>query len=255
VFFLKRFIPIITPLLVFLTLEFFYLKPDFIYFFILALLIIISAGTWRIIGKGLVTLEARWFYLLTPLSFIVSGLLFILFIENFFAKHLLTLALSLFWGIFLENIYTYIYRHEKYQINSLENISNYLNLSSVFFLNSSLFGFFIFLNTPLWQLSLISLFASLVLTFQIIWVNKIKPSVALLHLVVICLVLFETFWTVSFLPTAYFVNGLIVTIIFYFLNNIMRLRLTGRLSKMLVRRYIILCGLIMIVLLVTAKWI
>ena len=253
--FLKRFIPIVSPIFVFVTLELFYLKPNLIYFFILTLIIVIATGTWRIIGKGLVTIEARWFYLLTPIAFAVSGVLFILFIESAATKHLLALAISIFFGIFLENIYTYIYRHEKYQINSLENISNYLNLTSVFFLNSGLFGFFIFLNLPLWQLSLISLAASFILTFQIIWINKIRPEVAWLHIIVVCLVLFEIFWAVSFLPTAFYVNGLILTIAFYFSNNIMRLHLTKRLSRMLLKRYTLLCGTLMIILLLTAKWI
>lgn len=251
---LKRLIPIITPIIIFAAMEMLFLWPSLIYFFIVGMILVLGLATWQIIGKGLVHTEARWFYLLTPISFLVSGIIFILFLEQAWVKHTLALALSFFLGVFLENIFSYIYRHEKYQANSLENISNYLNLTSVFFLNASLFGFALFLSLPLWELSLISLVISFILTFQTIWINKIRPAAAWLHIIVICLILFEVFWTLSFLPTAFYVNGLVMTAAFYFTNNLTRLNLTGRLSKTLLVRYCVLCAIILLVVLLTAKW-
>lgn len=253
-FSVNRLIPILTPLIIFGGLELFFWKPHLIYFIILSLIIILSAATWLIIGKGLVTVRARWLYLLTPILFLTSNILFILFLESAWVKHFLALVIAIFIAIFLENIFTYIYQHEKYQINSLENISNYLNLTSIFLFNSALFGFLIFLNIALWQLALISLAVSFILTFQTIWVNKIALETAWPHVLILCLILFEIFWTASFLPTAFYVNGLIIATAFYFMNNLMRLHLLRRLNKKVIRRYFVLCVSVIILILVTAKW-
>jgi len=251
---LNRLIPIIVPLVIFASLELLFSKPHWLYFIISSLIVILCAATWKIIGKGLITIRARWLYLLAPISFLTSGIFFILFLEGTWIKHSLALAIAIFIAVFLENIFVYIYQHEKYQINSLENVSNYLNLTSIFLFNSGLFGFFVFLNVPLWQLSLVSLAISFILTFQTIWVNKIKPEAAWLHIVVICLILFELFWTVSFLPTAFYVNGLLIATAFYLMNNLIRLHLSGKLNKKVVKRYLLLCGSVITLVLATARW-
>jgi len=252
---LNRLIPIIVPLIIFACLELFFLKPLWIYFICLFLITILGGATWKIIGKGLITISARWFYLITPISFLTSGILFSLFLEQQWAKHFLALTISILTAVFLENIFIYIYQHEKYQKNSLENISNYLNLTSIFLFNSSLFGFLIFLNLPLWQISLISLVIFFILTVQTIWVNKIKLEAAWLHILIICLILIEIFWATSFLPTAFYVNGLIVANAFYFINNLFRLHLANAMNKKVIKRYALLCGLIIILTLITAQWI
>lgn len=252
---INRLLPILTPALIFAGLELFFLKPHFIYFIVLFLILALGGATWKIIGKGLVNIEARWLYLLTPLSFLTSSVFFLIFLERPWARHLLALSVAAFCGIFLENIFVYIYQHAKYQINSLENVSNYLNLASMFLFNSSFFGFSVFLNIALWKLSLISFAITFILTFQTIWINKINVRAALLHIFVICLILFELFWTVSFLPTAFYVNGLIIAISFYLMNNLMRLHLLDKLNKKVIRRYFILCGLVIFFVLLTAQWV
>ena len=251
----NRLIPIIAPALILAGLELFFLKPQFVYFIFIFLVLVIIGATWKIIGKSLVNIEARWLYLLTPLSFLTSGVFFLMFLERPWARHLLALSLAIFCGVFLENIFVYIYEHAKYQINSLENVSNYLNLASMFLFNSSLFGFSVFLNIALWKLSLISFVITFALTFQTIWINKINIRAAPIQISVICLVLFELFWAVSFLPTAFYVNGLIIAISFYLMNNLMRLHLLDSLNKKVIRRYFILCSLIIFFILLTAQWV
>ncbi|MFH2136598.1 MAG: hypothetical protein ABII19_03150 [Patescibacteria group bacterium] len=252
---LNRLLPIITPILIFFSLELFFFKPTFIYFIFILLILAIGGATWKIIGKGLIDVAARWLYLLTPLAFLTSGVMFLTLLERAWAFHLLAFALATFCGVFLENIFVYIYQHAKYQANSLENISNYLNLAAMFLFNASLFGFSVFLNVALWKLSLISFVFTFILTFQTIWINKINLRAAPLQISTLCLVLFELFWAVSFLPTAFYVNGLIIAISFYLMNNLMRLHLLGSLNKKIVRRYFVICGAIIFLVLITAQWI
>ncbi len=252
---INRLLPIITPILIFAGLELFFFKPSFIYFIFIFLILIIGGATWKIIGKGLVDIKVRWLYLLTPLSFLTSSVLFLMFLERPWARHLLALSLAIFCGVFLENIFIYIYQHAKYQAHSLENISNYLNLAAMFLFNASLFGFSVFLNVALWKLSLISLVFTFALTFQTIWINKINLRAAPLQISAICLILFEIFWAVSFLPTAFYVNGLVIAISFYLMNNLMRLHLLGNLNKKIIRRYLIICGFIIFIILLTAQWV
>ena len=67
---LERLLPIITPVLIFAGLELLFFQPSFIYFIVLFLFLVLGGATWKIIGRGLINIGARWLYLITPLFFL-----------------------------------------------------------------------------------------------------------------------------------------------------------------------------------------
>jgi len=75
-----------------------------------------------------------------------------------------------------------------------------------------------------------------------------------LYILIGCLVMVELAWSISFLPFNYIVAGLILSICYYILINLIRNYLLGELNSKKVRIYLII-GLIGIVFaLLTSRW-
>jgi hypothetical protein len=251
---INRFFSLILAILIFIGFEVLFKKPDWIYFLILYFIFVTAALIWQAIGKGLITFGARWKFLITPLSLVLSGLFFIIFLENLFLKHFLAILISILVGFFLENIIIYIYFHERYQASSLENISNYLNLISIFFFTSSIFGVFSFLNISLWLLTILILVIVALLIYETMWINKFFSFKKWIYILVISLISVETFWAVTFLPVSFYVSGAILTIVYYILSGLSRNYLLGILDKRILKRYLIVSIIVLILILGTAKW-
>lgn len=251
----NRFIPILCPLFIFIIFEIFFKKPFWIYWLFSLLIVAVAISVWKLIGRGLITVGARWNFLVAPLFLITSGLFFILFLENQILKHFLAIFLAVLLGLFLENIFIYIYRHDKYQVNSLENISSYLNLISTLFFNSGFFGLLIFLNIPVWLLILLILLVTFSLSYQTMWINKIVSEKSWIYILIICLILCELAWALSFLPTSFYVSGAVLSIAYYLVLGISRFYLLGNLDAKIVKRHLIISLIVLILILGTARWV
>lgn len=252
---INRLIPFLCPLFVFISFEIIFKKPIFVYWLFTFLIIIVVTSVWKLIGKGLITITARWNFLITPLFLVLGGLLFVFFLENKIFKHLLVVFLVFLLGLFLETMFVYIYRHEKYQVNSLENISSYINLISSLFFYSSFFGLLIFLNIPFWLIALLTLIITFFLSHQTMWVNKIVSVRSWLYILVICLILCELAWVLSFLPISFYVRGAVLSVIYYLVIGISRFHLLGILDVKVIRRHLIISLIVLILILGTARWV
>lgn len=193
-------------------------------------------------------------FLISPLIFLESGILAIIFLDNNLIRYALIAGLSIFLGIYLKIIFLYHFSRPKYPVHSLENISSYLNLISLFLISSSFFGLAIFLSLPLWLLVLSLILISGLLTYQLFFVSDITFSKSIFYILISSLILAELFWVVSFLPTSIYVNGLILTLIYYLLTGLSRNWLLDIKEPKVVRRYLIISSLCLVLILLTAKW-
>jgi hypothetical protein len=250
----NRSIPIICPLFVFISFEIFFRKPLWIYWLFPILIVVLVMSVWKLIGRGLITVGARWNFLIAPFFLLTGGLFFILFLENQIFKHFLVILLAVLLGLFLENIFIYIYRHDKYQVNSLENISSYLNLISTLFFCSGFFGLLTFLNISVWLLILLILLVIVSLSYQTIWINKIISGKSWLYILIICLISCELAWTLFFLPISFYVSGAVLSIAYYLVLGISRFYLLGNLDAKIVKRHLIISLIVLILILGTARW-
>jgi len=68
------------------------------------------------------------------------------------------------------------------------------------------------------------------------------------------LIISEIFLTVSFLPSSIYVNGMLVTISYYMLSGLARNWLIGIKDKRVVKRYVVTSLSLLVLILLTAKW-
>jgi len=261
----KRIIPIFLPLLVFVLLEVPLFKPSLVFYVVPSLIISVvfftsgllprsSKKQLEIPGFSRSTMVSKIIILSNPLLLVLCSLFFLIFLENQWLHHLIVFAVSTILVIYLEDVFIYSFRPHKYQIYSLENISNYLSLITAFFFYSGLYSLSIFLKVETFILFFGLMAVTFVLFLQNISIYGIFLSQSWRHILVSILICAEVFWALGFLPSSFYVNGLILTSVFYITLNINRLYLIGEFKKRAVRRYLII-GLVVILLTFgTARW-
>jgi len=170
-----------------------------------------------------------------------------------FRQFFIIILVVLIWA-FLELTYLRFHLRLKYQVHSLENISTYINLIIVFFSTSSFFGLIIFLDFSFWILTAIFAVLIILLNYQIVYSSEAPLNSSWLYILAITLMMIEIFWSVSFLPTSIYANGLIVTISYYLMSGLARNWLLGIQERKVVFRYLLISFISLIIILVTAKW-
>ncbi len=251
---INRFIPFLSALAIFISFELLFIKPRIVWGILVVIFFIIFISTWKLVNRSLLDKEF-WGFFITPFLFVEASIFLSLFLEHFFLEQFLVLAVTgLHWYLF-ENIFNFYYKQHSYQPYAIENIFSYLNLMIVFLVSTSFFGIVIFLDYSIWFLSFFILLLGLLVGYQTIWVSKITLEKSRPTILILGLILAETFWVINYLPSSHFVNGLIVTVIFYVIINLTRYYFLKNLSKDVVRRHLIIGSIVLLLTLVTARWV
>lgn len=262
----KRFVSIISALLVFISFEILFLgKPSWLFVMIPVFLAIIFLSVFLLVPKinreakswGLKIYNvttSRWDILISPFALVFSSLFFIIFLDNVWLKHLLALFTAFLLFVFLEDVFYYFFRVTKYQVYSLENISSYVNLASAFFFYSGAYGLSIFLKTDSWILALAVGLITFLISYQTMKINGLNWRSSWLYILIIVIICLEVFWALGFWPTSFYVNGLILATVYYIVLNLMSFKIFNRLEKKMIIRYLTVGSLVLIIILGTARW-
>ena len=215
---------------------------------------IVILSIWQFTGRQL-RKAAFWNFIITPFLLVNSGLAFLVFLEGESTKQLVTMITTISVWIFLKVTFLYFFFRPKYEPHTLENISSYLNLVAVFLFSSSVFNFIILLQVPAWQGAIGSMVVIGLLSYQLFWIGDLGFRTQWRTLAVITLVTGELFFAVSFLPTSVYVNGLLMTLGYYTMTGLARNWLLNIRERWVVVRYLLISFSILVIILLTAKWI
>ncbi len=250
---IRRSIPIIASLIISVFLELLIIYPEYLLYFWLGLLATIALSLLAISKKELWLVRASFFISLLLFN---SGMYFFLFFLSGETIRQTIIMATVFLNIVAwTQIFYYYFRTSKYQVNSLQNITNYLNLISFFTLTSVAFSLILYLAWPSWLISLGVFVVAAILTLQSMWVNKIELVKSWRFALVSGLINSEIFWAECFLPSSFLVNALIVTVAYYSIVNIGRYYFLDRLTKPVIVRYLIIGICVLVLTVVTARWI
>lgn len=275
---ITRLIPTGAPVLNLICLEIILAKPRSVWFLGPFLAVLIFYSVLLLSGSKLN--KRFWRFLISPFLFILSSLLFFIFLvlASSFFKQVLILLVSLVLFIVLENIYQFFYERLGFFNYSLENIFNYLNLLTIFLFFSGVYSASIFLQVPVGLPFAAVVLVAALISYQNLWVlqalredfkksdhldflsqkvaylirqNRLKSVV---YVLVPTLLLVEAFWVVSFLPTSFYVNSVFLTLTYYEVASLVKARFQERLTKGLVRGYLAIGVLSLVIVLFTARW-
>jgi len=250
---LNRFLVWLTAALTLAGFELAWRQPRQAFAWLIFLLIVVLVTLWQLTGRHLGK-AIFWQLAITPIFLLLASWLFFIFSEATKLRHVYILSWSLLLFVFLQAVYLYWHQRPRYQVHSLENISNYLNVLTIFLFFVGLFDLKIILQFDFWGLFLIGLIGAVLLTYELFAVSGISFRQQWPTLAVLGLLLAELSWAVSFLPTSVYVNGLIITLFYYLLTGLTRNWLLQIQERGVVVRYLLIGVLSLVIILASAKW-
>lgn len=253
-YFLNRSIPFFTPVLILIGLEIVLIKPSLLWWIALFLLVIFFLSFWQLTNRKFN--KEFWQLFSAPFLFFLSSLLFFTLLtpKNDWLKHLIILFIVISLVVILESIFNFFHRREKYPLYTIENIYSYLDLITLFFSLTSFYSLIIFSNFPVWPFLLLVIFLVSLLGYQVFWANKILNRKSLTFILIISLIIGELFWIINFWPTSFYFNALFLTLFYYIMIGLSRYHLLDHLEKKIIKRYLIISGTCLLILLLTTPW-
>lgn len=195
-----------------------------------------------------------YIFLSTTLILIISTFLFVFFMDSPSIRLATIIIISILIGFYLNNIFLFLYSPQSYPPYSLENITTYFNMVSFFFLMSSFFSLAILLGISILLLLIPTFVITVVLTLLTQMVNKVDLAKTRFFLSILSLTMVELFWAIHYLPTNFFINGVVLTIIYYMFMVLGLDYLTGKIEKTVVKRTLLIGCFMIILILVFAQW-
>ena len=250
---MKRFIPIITPLIIWFLAEMFLFRPSFFYLALTISLFLIVLSI-KFIGKNN---KKYWLlFISSPVLFLLSFFFYATIIVGNFWIQLLFLLVVWFIFLYLRSFYYYSIQKEA-EIGWTEKLENLLisgsfltafTSAAVLFDLSAFITWPLYLMLPLWALIVFLLF----IQFKPL---KRSGSWLIKYLILVSvLILAELAGAFSLLPLSFNILALFLAIIYYLILMIIRLSVSGGLNRRALKLPLILSGLAILIVFLTARW-
>ncbi|MFH0805091.1 MAG: hypothetical protein V1916_02760 [Patescibacteria group bacterium] len=234
---LKRFTPILAGILIAITFVLWAILPHIIYYVGGTLVVICLTAVGFLFDFHFLS-RRLWSFTITPLLFLVSTFLFFLLIERLAVQLLVAFAVAVVTSLILHNVFKFLYETTGYQPYALENMYGYVSMATLFMFTAGFYGFSILLGWPVWAFTAGTVPLVGLLFQRTLWAYKLDWQQSKLKLLTVTLVVTETFYVTSLLPTGFLFNSLITTIVYYLLSGISRDQLRGRLDRQGIRQYV-----------------
>lgn len=275
-----RFLPFFAAFLAWVGLEFIIIKPRLLWLVGVTIIILVVITTFLLAQRRLD--KNFWRFLLSPFLFVVSSLLFLSFLitSSAIARQVIILVIVINLWLVLAGIFKYFQNQAmgaSFINYSLENYFRYSNILTIFLFFVVMYSVNIFFNPSPWILLMVVFWAVLALSYQQYWLAEVfrqddcPGTVKVLqqelsqlivdrklrfriYLLVPALILLEIFWAVSFLPTSFYVNGFLVTVIYYGMMNIIWAKIQNNLNKKLIKESLFVVSISLMIILFTARW-
>lgn len=207
----------------------------------------------RLIDFDFSHFQNRYFFGL-PILFLLSSFGLLLFLESSSAQWALAAVATALSFFYTEHVFHFLHLPAQYQAYTLEHLSLVLSVLSIFFLSTVGFGARLFLNAPLWMLVVIFFVTALFIIFGMLWVSKVEGATAKSYALGGTVLATEIFAVTMYLPSGFYVNACLVAIFFYLFLGLTRAHFLDQLSRVLVRRYLMIASLLLVMILGSANW-
>lgn len=251
--FLKRITATATPAVILLLLELAVTRHA-VHYPTMAIILVLALGAVFYVIIGKVTIIDGIFFVLLPVALLGTAMFLVVFFSDALLTQAVVITCALVYTWYIENVFVYFYRPERYQPYSLENIGAYSNLLISFFFFSALFAAHIFLNLPLILLLPIGALFAAMLAAHIMWSAKVPLRRAWLIIGVQTMIIGELLIGILLLPTTFLVAGLLLAIPYYTMMNLHRHAERGTLEPRTIFRYSAIGVATFIITVAVAPW-
>lgn len=255
-------IPVLTMLTV---IEILIQKPELFWGLYAVLNSIVILASIYLSGFGRERKLRRLLYLILPLFYTQGALTLFVLTQKSLTQHFFLIGVSIILGIVLNNIAIlnrYRFEVQKEVILKSEEekrkrlaltINEILLLLTGFFVFASLFALIYLLSFPVWQALLISSLSIFLLNFQ--FLLEIFPvQLARIYTSIIVLVTLQIFWALTFWPTNYIANAVIMVTLLYIILGTLEHYSQGILTRKIIKVYFSIALIALSCILLTAQW-
>ncbi len=197
---------------------------------------------------------AFWVFLGTPSLLLLASLMFFLIIESPPGAWALVISVTLALGLYAENLFAFYHLPSSYQAYSLEFLSLMCYMASAFFYTGSAYMAQIFLELPLWIPVITTFLIVLLATVAVFWVSKIGFETGSLFAVTGAVLMTEAYVAFSMLPTSFVTHAAAFTVLWYVYLGLARAHALEKLTKLVVRRYLLIGCILLGLIFATATW-
>lgn len=199
------------------------------------------------------TEEKNYLFLVSPIFLLCGAILFLMFLKDGILIHAAILLFSFIFFLFSESLSANFYDYQR-QSYPLENVLTSINLLALFLIYSHIFLFLTLFHFSLWIMLLILILTTFISTFQLFHAYKIASKINYFYSIITVIIILEIFWSIMFLPTNFYVNGLILINVYYIIIGMSYFYFTEALTKARIIRHLLISLIIIIITLATAKW-
>lgn len=195
-----------------------------------------------------------WWALFPLVSFLFGGTGLLFFLDQPLYRILWVIFLVMMVGFYFEDLFMYYYQPQKYSPLSLARLSFVMNIVASFSLFSFLFGYQLIGLVQSWLLPLIAMAYAMAMMTHMLWSYKIWGPHAGWVILLFGLFTAELVWILHFLPTVYFVNGILVGIVLYCLASLVQMKFRQIINRALTLRYVLISSMLVLSILSTSQW-
>lgn len=250
---LSRMLSVITPALTLVGLEVLVRRPeDWLY--LAVSLVALHVFTMLRMMRWNVREWNTWVFVVLPILLVLTTEAWMLILQTPLFVHGVGALASLMILLFYDHVFDYMYQRTEYQSYSLEHISRYMMLGTLFAGLSGNFASILFLPIDRWVVMVSGMIFLVALNGIAVWFLKLDRSPARWLLLILTCVTVEVYWVLQLLPLHFYVNALLVTTAFYAVLNLGHYAAKQSLHRDVVKRYIIGIVALLALVLGTSEW-
>lgn len=195
-----------------------------------------------------------WFAAFPILTLLIGGTGMLFFVEGLVLRCIAALALSIIYGVYMENLFTLHFQPSKYTSLSLPKMSLVLNVITAFFLFSTAFALQLIGLIPFWIISVIALLFGCIHMAYMLRGFNVAPEKHRGFVLFVGILFAESITAIGFLPTGFYVDGLFAAIMVYFLTTFSLMIARDAFTKRQYIEQVVLTAVMIAVLFATAQW-
>lgn len=195
-----------------------------------------------------------WYVVGTSTLFLLSSFGFFLFLEQQYEKVTLAVIVALVLFFFSEFVFNYVHLPAKYQAYSIEHLSLVINILTIFFSAAVGYGLLTFYQAPVFLIASLFFLMIFFVFYGTLRVSKIESRKAVIYSITGTIILTELFATMSFLPTGFYTNAAVIALFAYLFVGLVRAHFLDKLTKSVLRRYVVSVTILALFIVGSAQW-
>lgn len=251
-FLIIRILPILLPVAYFFMLRGFFVFTDRWYYW-LAAAVILNILYFIFFSYKLKRMRI-WFFAIYSIIFVSLGFAYVSLMSSVFLINLFLVVWSIIYLIYLEAVFNYLYRTERFFLLELKSITAYINLFLFFILSFSLLNFYILFSLKWWWLFLAFIPVTFVILYNRFLSFEFPHKDNAVYSGAITLILTEMVIALLWWPNGIYVLAFMLLIAYYFLSSIGTSYFKEQLTKKIIVQYSLLALVMIALVLATAQW-